>query len=43
MSSTSVGDAFEKSIFDLLSAEINAGRFYLTKENCKIFKKKLLF
>lgn len=39
-SSNKKGDALELRIFDLFQAEINADKFWVRKENCKVFRKK---
>jgi Zn-dependent peptidase ImmA (M78 family) len=39
-SSIEIGDALEKRIYDFVSIEIEADRFLVKKEYCKIFRKK---
>ena len=38
-SSTKRGDSLERRIYDLLAAEIDAGRFFVKKECCKLLRK----
>ncbi|WP_407539468.1 hypothetical protein Q0M94_15020 [Deinococcus radiomollis] len=40
MNTTLKGDQFEEAIFDIISKEIDEGRFYIRKDMCKIYKKK---
>lgn len=38
--STEVGNRLEEAIFNLLSSEIEADRFWAKKQNCRVFNKK---
>jgi Zn-dependent peptidase ImmA (M78 family) len=40
MSSTAVGNRLESRIFELLQAELSAGRFFVKTECCRIFRRK---
>ena len=40
---TEKGDALEQVIFDLFRSEIEADRFYLRKDQCKLFRRKGYF
>ncbi|MDZ4290276.1 MAG: restriction endonuclease, partial [Prosthecobacter sp.] len=43
MNTSLTGDVLERRIYDLLQAEIDAGRFWAKKANCKLFWKKGYF
>jgi Zn-dependent peptidase ImmA (M78 family) len=40
MSSVLVGDKLEEAIFSLFRSEIDGGRFFAKKSNCKVFRRK---
>jgi Zn-dependent peptidase ImmA (M78 family) len=40
MNTTKVGDRLETAIYDLLKSEIEADRFLIKKQNCKLYRKK---
>ena len=42
-STTAVGDMLEKQIYELFGSEIAGDRFWVKKENCRIFWKKGYF
>lgn len=43
MSSTAAGNALEEEIFQLFRSEIEGGRFWAKKANCKLFRRKGYF
>jgi Zn-dependent peptidase ImmA (M78 family) len=40
MNTTAAGNSLEGAIHDLLGEEINAGRFFVSRECCKLFRRK---